>query len=246
MPPRLFIDRPLMTAGATFALPAGPARHVQVLRLQPGAALTLFDGAGGESAATVLQMGRSEVTVRLGERTEVDRELPFQVTLALGMPANERMDTLVEKAAELGAAVLRPLHTERSVLRLSGDRAEKRRAHWQSVAIAACEQCGRTRPMRVEPVRNLDAWLAATNTAAAPADAPAAATRWVLAPGAPGPAAMPAGAALLLSGPEGGLTPDERAAAEKAGFLPVGLGPRVLRADTAPLAALAWLALSAP
>ncbi|HWI10626.1 MAG TPA: 16S rRNA (uracil(1498)-N(3))-methyltransferase [Burkholderiaceae bacterium] len=239
MPPRLFIDRPL-TAGATFALPAGPARHAQVLRLQPGAALTLFDGTGGESAATVVQMGRSEVTVRLGERTEVDRELPFQVTLALGMPANERMDTLVEKATELGASTIQPLLCERSVLRLTGERADKKVAHWQAVALAACEQSGRTRVPVIAPVRALAQWLREL-----PLDAR---SRWMLGFRDARPVAAltmaPAGV-VCLSGPEGGLSSDEEAAARAAGFEAVSLGPRVLRAETAPLALLAFLALCA-
>ncbi|MES2228028.1 MAG: 16S rRNA (uracil(1498)-N(3))-methyltransferase [Pseudomonadota bacterium] len=238
MPPRLFSDRPL-TAGATFALPAGPARHVQVLRLQPGAALTLFDGTGGEFAATVVQMGRSEVTVQLGARSEADRELPFRVTLALGMPANERMDTLVEKATELGASAIQPLLCERSVLRLAGERAQKKVAHWQAVAVAACEQSGRTRVPVVGPVCTLPQWLR---------ERPAQAmSRWMLGFHAARPVGAmtmaPAGA-VCLSGPEGGLSPDEEAAARAAGFAAVSLGPRVLRADTAPLALLAHLALA--
>ncbi len=238
MPPRLFSDRPL-TAGATFALPAGPARHVQVLRMQPGAALTLFDGTGGEFAATVVQMGRSEVTVQLGARSEADRELPFRVTLALGMPANERMDTLVEKATELGASAIQPLLCERSVLRLAGERAQKKVAHWQAVAVAACEQSGRTRVPVVGPVCTLPQWLR---------ERPAQAmSRWMLGFHAARPvgamAMAPAGV-VCLSGPEGGLSPDEEAAARAAGFAAVSLGPRVLRADTAPLALLAHLALA--
>ena len=239
MPPRLFIDRPL-TAGAIFALPAGPARHVQVLRLQPGASLTLFDGAGGESAATVVQMGRSEVTVQLGDRTEVERELPFQVTLALGMPANERMDTLVEKATELGASAIQPLLCERSVLRLTGERAQRKVAHWQAVALAACEQSGRTRVPLIAPVRALPQWLRELP--------PGALSRWMMGFRDARPVAAlrmaPAGV-VCLSGPEGGLSPDEEAAARAAGFEAVSLGPRVLRTETAPLALLALLALGA-
>ena len=109
MPLRFHVDTPLLP-GAELSLPPGAARHVQVLRLQPGTAITLFDGRGGEWAATILRMGRSEVAVRVGEHSAVDRELPIAVTLAIGMPANERMDTLVEKATELGVAVLQPLH----------------------------------------------------------------------------------------------------------------------------------------
>lgn len=239
MPPRLFIDRPL-TAGATFALPAGPARHVQVLRLQPGAALTLFDGAGGEWAATVVQMGRSDVTVQLGEKTEVDRELRFHVTLALGMPANERMDTVIEKATELGASAIQPLLCERSVLRLAGERAQKKVAHWQAVALAACEQSGRTRVPVVAPVRAVAQWLRGLPDGDA--------SRWMLGFHDAQPVAalaLNAAGVVCLSGPEGGLSPDEEAAARAAGFDAVSLGPRVLRADTAPLALLAHLGLRA-
>ncbi len=240
MPPRLFIDRPL-AAGSTLTLPPGPTRHVQVLRLQPGAALTLFDGSGGEAAAIVVQMGRSEVTVRIGASTEVDRELPFEATLALGMPANERMDMLVEKATELGASAIQPLLCERSVLRLAGERAQKKVAHWQAIALAACEQSGRTRVPRIEPVRSLPQWLREL-----PAGAPA--SRWMLGFHEARPVAAltmaPAGV-LCLSGPEGGLSPDEEAAARAVGFCAVSLGPRVLRADTAPLALLAHLGLRA-
>jgi 16S rRNA (uracil1498-N3)-methyltransferase len=243
MPLRFHVDPPLHE-GADLSLPPGAARHAQVLRLQPGMAITLFDGSGGEWSASILRMGRSEVSVRVGAHLAVDRELALHVTLAVGMPANERMDTLVEKATELGVARIQPLHAERSVLRLSGDRAERKRAHWQAVAQAACEQCGRAVLPVVEPVLDLPAWLAQL-----PADAPGLhRSRWLLslAGGALPPAALPAptGGLLTLSGPEGGLTPDEEAAARHAGFQPVALGPRVLRADTAPLAVLAWLALS--
>ena len=239
MPARFFIDRPLR-ADESFSLPAPVARHVQVLRLQPGAAIVLFDGAGGEWSATVLQMGRSEVSVRLGARTEVDRELPLAVTIALGMPANERMDAVIEKATELGASVIQPLVCERSVLRLAGERAQKKVAHWQAVALAACEQSGRTRVPRVAAVCGLAEWLLFL-----PPDESAA--RWMLSLGESRSIASmprPARAVVCLSGPEGGLAPAEEAAARAAGFAPVSLGPRVLRADTAPLALLAHLALT--
>ncbi len=239
MAPRFYVDRALH-AGDAFTLPPGPARHVQVLRLQPGAALRLFNGAGGEWEATVAGMGRSDVTVELGAHAEVDVELPMAVTLALGMPANDRMDAVVEKATELGVGAIQPLVCERSVLRLAGERALKKVAHWQAVALAACEQCGRTRVPRVEPVVALADWLRA-----APHVGPA---RWILslADGA-GPVAsmlLPPGGVVCLSGPEGGLTPGEESLARRAGFVPVSLGPRVLRADTAPLALLAHLGLS--
>ena len=238
MLPRLFVDQPLR-AGETFALPAGPARHVQVLRLQPGAALTLFDGAGGEWHATVTQMGRSEVSVQLVAHTDVDRELPLLVTLALGMPANERMDAVVEKATELGVAAIQPLVCERSVLRLQGERALKKVAHWQAVAVAASEQSGRTRVPRIAPVQSLREWL--ERLPASGADA-----RLLLSPGAAQVLKSVAEAAAwtCLSGPEGGLTEAEQASALARGFVAVSLGPRVLRADTAPLALLARLGLA--
>ena len=243
MPPRLFVDHPL-SPGLAFSLPSGAARHVQVLRLQPGAALTLFDGTGGEWRASVTQMGRSEVQVRLDTHDAVERELPLPVTLALGMPANERMDTLVEKATELGVAAVQPLVCQRSVLRLSGERAQKKVAHWQAVAVSACEQSGRTRVPRIEPVLAFDDWLVRCSASAAPN----ATLRVVLSFAGASLAGSLAGASpgglLCLSGPEGGLTEGEEAQALAAGFAPVWLGPRVLRADTAPLALLAHLALS--
>jgi 16S rRNA (uracil1498-N3)-methyltransferase len=128
MPARLFLDHAI-EAHTPLTLTTGAARHVQVLRLQPGDPLVLFNGQGGEWQATVRQMGRSEVVVDVGAHDAADRELPQRVTLAIGMPANERMDTLVEKATELGVAVLQPLLCERSVLRLSGERAERLQAH---------------------------------------------------------------------------------------------------------------------
>lgn len=261
---RFFVRDAPLAAHRELELPGATARHVMVRRLQPGDPLVLFDGHGAEWPAEVRRITRSAVHVQLGAAAQPARaaELPFAVTLAFGMPANERVDTLVEKAAELGAAALQPLLTERSVLRLAGERALRRVAHWQGVAEAACEQCGRARVPPVLPVQPLSEWLAALAHEAprAPdAAAPAAASgsrpaRFVLstaadaaplrqARGAAGGGA--AGRLLLLSGPEGGLSAAELQAAEQAGFTAVSLGPRTLRADTAPLAALAWLALDA-
>lgn len=233
--PRLHCAEPLH-AGARLALPAGAARHVQVLRLQPGDPLVLFDGRGGEYDAEVEHMGRSEVRVQVLAHRAVECEAEVAVHLALGMPANERMDWLVEKATELGVASIQPLVAERSVLRLAGERAQKKQAHWQAIAIAACEQSGRNRVPAVHAVQPLPAWLAAqaqpglvlslregTRPLAAAAGARASVT--------------------LLSGPEGGLAPSEEDAALARGWTAVHLGPRVLRAETAPLAALAVLTL---
>ena len=230
-----------MAAGAALSLPEGTARHVQVLRLQPGHEITLFNGQGGEWDATITRMGRSEVDVTLGVHRPDEREAGRPVQLALGMPANERMDWLVEKATELGAASLQPLHTSRSVLRLAGERAEKKQKHWQSVAVAACEQCGGNRVPPVAPVQDIAAWLKALP----PADPQAPALRCLLSlvPGSVPLASALAGLPRLapvyfLSGPEGGLSPAEEALATAHGFVPVTLGARVLRSETAALAAL--------
>lgn len=249
MSTRVFIDAPL-GADADFALPGGPARHVQVLRLQPGALLRLFDGAGGEWDAIVTRMGRSEVRVRIGAHVAVDRELARRVTLAIGMPANERMDALIEKATELGVAAIVPLMSERSVLRLQDERAARKLAHWRGVAIAACEQSGRTRLPQLHAVATLAGWLQSLPAVTSDPAMPRAA-RWLLSlePEATGIAAALSAlepgsdaSVCVLSGPEGGFSPNEQALARRSGFTPVGLGPRVLRADTAPLAALAALA----
>jgi 16S rRNA (uracil1498-N3)-methyltransferase len=233
---RLFVATPL-AHGVEMALPEAAARHAMVRRVQPGHLLVLFDGSGADWAAEVLAVTRSSVSVRVGAAQAVSRELPVAVTLALAMPANERMDTLVEKATELGVARIQPLHAERSVLRLQGERAARKQAHWQAIAQAACEQCGRAVVPVVEPVRELSSWL----------QEPRPAIGWLLslAPGArpPGEAALLADSLTTLSGPEGGLTAAEEEAAVRAGYLPIALGPRVLRADTAPLAVLGWLGL---
>ena len=242
MAPRLYVDQ-VLSAGERIALPPGAARHVQVLRLQPGAALSLFNGRGGEWDATVLRIGRSEVEVELGQHLPVERELPWRVTLALGMPANERMDTVIEKATELGLAAVQPLLCERSVLRLTGERAQKKVEHWRGVAIAASEQSGRTQVPEIGRVMPLTQWLAAE---AGPAPVPARRIVLSLRDARPFAELVPSSPApvVFLSGPEGGLAPAEEAAAQSAGFIAASLGPRVLRADTAPLAVLAALALA--
>jgi len=237
--PRFFCPAPLAT-GAPLDLPPGPARHVQVLRMQPGDTITLFNGEnGGEFDAAISHMGRSDVQVVVGTHHAVAREAARAVHLALGMPANDRMDWLVEKATELGVASIQPLMTERSVLRLSGERAEKKVTHWQSVAIASCEQCGGNRIPLVHPVRTLPAWLQLPPSSDA-------GTRLLLSlHGGAVPLRQRMGdalsAATFLSGPEGGLSAAEEATALSLGFNAVKLGPRVLRAETAALAALAAL-----
>lgn len=240
--PRFHCAVPL-SSGVTLSLPPGAARHVQVLRLQPGDAITLFDGNGGEYAATVEQMGRSDVTVNVQTHHAIEREASRAVHLAVGMPANDRMDWLVEKATELGVTSIQPLITAHGVLRLSSERAEKKVAHWQAIAIAACEQCGRNQAPIVHPMRNFSPWLGGL---AAGSGNP----QWLILSLAEGSRPLVAhpreditnDAVWVLSGPEGGLGRSEEEAALARGFAPVSLGARVLRAETASLTALALLA----
>lgn len=239
---RLYCPLPLMP-GLAVDLPGEAARHAQVLRLQPGAAITLFSGepwqgSWGEFGATVTRMGRRDVQVQVGEFLAVSRQPAREVHLLVGMPANERMDWLVEKATELGAASIWPLLTERSVLRLSGARADKKLAHWRSVAASACEQCGANRLPLIHAVSTLSECLAQPRPAQArcllmslQADSEDLCAS----------AAQDVAPCYVLTGPEGGLSAAEEAAAREAHFRPQTLGQRVLRAETAALAALARL-----
>ena len=237
--PRFHCPVPL-SAGAEIDLPAGAARHVQVLRMQPGQTITLFegaqDGAGGEWQATILRMGRSDVQVRVDSHTPTERENTRPVHLLAGITANERMDWLVEKATELGVTSITPLLAERSVLKLKGERGDKKRAHWQAVAVAACEQCGRNRVPVIHEAVSLAQWLQK--------QAPQATDVRAILSLAEGTQplqkvlATPDQPVYFLSGPEGGLSAAEEALARAQGFAPVTLGARVLRAETAPLAAL--------
>ena len=243
--PRFFCPVSLVS-DAPLDLPAGAARHVQVLRLQPGDTITLFNGRyglpgeGGEFEATITHMGRSDVQVRVGAHSAIERESAATMHLAVGMPANDRMDWLVEKATELGVASIQPLMTERSVLRLSGERADKKIAHWQSVAVSSCEHCGGNRVPLVHGVKALTAWLQSL-------PAPGVDVRCLLSLAAGSSPLQTSSAGngaqhtTFLSGPEGGLGAAEEAAAMARGFAPVSLGPRVLRAETAALTALARL-----
>lgn len=241
--PRFHCPLPL-AGGAALALPPSAARHVQVLRLQPGDAITLFDGRGGEYAATITRMGRSDVDVEVGAHDPVEREAARAVHLVVGMPANERMDWLVEKAAELGAASIQPVAAARSVLKLSGERAQKRQAHWQAIAVAACEQCGRNRVPEVHAPLALADWLRAQAAEAHAAEGGLARLVLSLRDGSRPlrEAVGSAGRVQVLHGPEGGLTAQEEDLALAHGFAPASLGARVLRAETASVAALAQLA----
>jgi 16S rRNA (uracil1498-N3)-methyltransferase len=206
-----------------------------VLRLAVGDDVVLFDGEGGEYPGRIADAG-PELRVLLTGHAVVEREAPLAITLAQALVAGEKMDWLAQKAVELGVAALAPLETERAVVRLSGERAAKRVDHLRQVALSACEQCGRNRVPRIEPLARLPDFLAAS--------AATGAVRLMLSPGAVRPLRSldPAGRpVLLLVGPEGGLSPKEILAAESAGFEAVSLGPRVLRTETAGLAAIAAL-----
>ena len=243
---RFFADLALLP-GTSISLPDAAARHVQVLRLQPGDHITLFNsqaGSEGEFDATVTRMGRSDVDVTVGAFTATQRESARQIHLAVGMPANERMDWLVEKACELGAASIQPLMSERSVLRLKSERADKKLMHWRGIAVAACEQCGRNRLPVIHEVRTLADWLKSLNLSELVGARQARLLLSLQTGARPLSAALTSEPSLtFLSGPEGGLSPAEEAAAMACGFAPVTLGPRVLRAETAPLACLSLLLL---
>lgn len=196
--------------------------------------MVLFDGRGGEYLAHIQRIERERVVAELASWQEVERESPLAVTLVQALQAGEKMDFTIQKAVELGVRDIVPVESRRSVLRLSGERAAKRVAHWQGVAASACEQCGRNQVPLVAPLERLDQWLAR------PANG---ALRLMLAPDADQALAdlPPASAVQLLIGAEGGLDPQEVLAARQAGFRPVRMGPRVLRTETAGLAALAIL-----
>ncbi|MEJ2344178.1 MAG: 16S rRNA (uracil(1498)-N(3))-methyltransferase [Gammaproteobacteria bacterium] len=233
--PRIHLPQPL-AAGAAIELTAAAAGHVaRVLRLKPGDPLVLFNGEGGEYSAHVEDAGRGRTVVRVGEFAARESESPLSITLAQAISRGERMDYTIQKAVELGVRAIVPLITERTVVQLKGERREKRRTHWQRVAASACEQCGRNRVPHVESPVQLTAWLAQldgqlTGLLLDP-DADAGMRRLQTAQSA----------FALLSGPEGGFSEQEVAAARRAGFIGVRLGPRVLRTETAAVAALASL-----
>jgi 16S rRNA (uracil1498-N3)-methyltransferase len=233
--PRLYVPEEVPAHGIC-ALPPEQAHHAaHVLRLAAGDAVIAFDGRGNEYAATVQRISKAGVTLAVGEPHAVDRESPIDVTLAQGISSGERMDYTIQKAVELGVTAIQPLATERSVVRLGAERAAKRLAHWQGVVVSACEQCGRNRVPQVFPVAPFTAWLGAL---------PANALRLTLTPGAERRLAgldRPATPIVLLVGPEGGLSPREHEDAIASGFTALRLGPRVLRTETAAVAALAAL-----
>jgi 16S rRNA (uracil1498-N3)-methyltransferase len=231
---RVFVDAPL-ASGARVTLQGSAAAHLsRVLRLRVGDALTLFNGTGGEFAATIAGVGRDAVAVTVGEARPIERESPLTLTLAQGISRGERMDLVVQQATELGVTTLAPLLTERSVVRLDAAQAARKSDHWRAIALAACEQSGRNRPPRLLSPATLAAFLRAGGSALKLLLSPTAALRLAEIP-------PPTGEVQVLIGPEGGLTGEEQERAQAAGFLGVRLGPRVLRTETAALTALALL-----
>ncbi len=231
--PRLFVNGTL-TPHSELTLSGEAARYIgRVLRCRRDDALVLFDGSGPEYTAVIGSVTRQAVSVQVGEAMTRDVESPLDVRLLQGISRGERMDTVMQKATELGARRITPLFTEFSVVRLDAERAAKRRAHWQRVCESACEQCGRNGPPAVDLPCTFEAMLGE------PADDRA--TRLLLEPDAADPLSslelQPARVELLI-GPEGGISEPERQLAVARGFVPVSIGPRVLRTETAAIAAL--------
>jgi len=219
-------------------LPDTVAHHlVKVLRSEVGTCFTLFNGEGGEFSAELIEAGKKSSRARLLDFFPDDHESSLPTHLGQVMSRGERMDYAIQKATELGVSVITPLSSERCELKLRGEeRADKKMEHWRNIASSACEQCGRNRLPVINPPLPLQEWLQQVDCV----------RRWILAPSVQGgpTAALPAPSSVaLLIGPEGGLSSAEIAQAERAGFSPWQLGPRVLRTETAPVAALAVLQL---
>lgn len=222
-----------LDAGGDVDLPEQAGHHaVRVLRLGSGDSVTLFNGLGGEYEARIVRAGKGGVTVRVGSWCGQGRESPLDILLAQAIPSGDKMDFILQKAVELGVTAMQPVTSSRSVVRLDRERAAKRLGHWRGVVIAACEQCGRNRVPQVAPVTALTEWLQPCQDGA---------LRIMLSPRSSRPlrdVPAPSGTVILLVGPEGGFPATEERAALAAGFLPVRLGQRILRTETAALAAV--------
>lgn len=234
--PRFHLAQPL-AIGQLVDLPPEVAHHVNVIRLEPGAPLTLFNGDGGEYAAVLHDVGKKRATAEVRAFDAREAELPYPVTLAQALPEGTKMDWIIEKAVELGVAAVQPLAARRCVVRLSKERAEKKMEHWQGVIVAASEQSGRNRLAGLAEPMDLRDWLG---------QAPAA-QRILLSPRATisladWTRAQPPQPVCLMVGPEGGFTDEEEALAIQHGALALSAGPRILRTETAALAVLAVLA----
>ena len=233
MVPRFYVDAPLR-AGSVCTLSEDAAHHaVHVLRLREGEPVTLFNGRGGEYSARIASIQRLRISIDLLEHRAIERELPVHVTLVQGVSAGEKMDSTVRKAVELGVAEVQPVLAARSLARPKGERAEGRRAHWQKVVIAACEQCGRNRIPEVHHLIAVSEYRG-EGDAAKILLSPQAKLRF-------SQAVKDKTTFVLAAGPEAGFTAEEEGALADAGFVPASLGPRTLRTETAAVAALAAL-----
>lgn len=232
---RVHVPGPL-AAGERQTIEGDAANHItRVLRLRPGDPLALFDGRGGEHAARIEEFRKTAVIVAVGDREATDRESPLSLTLAQGVSRGERMDWIVQKATELGVTRIVPVLTDRTVVKLDPKQSDRKLHHWQGIAVAACEQSGRNRLPEVAAPQALPEFLR---------DVDATSTRLLLSPTGSeraGDLKVPERRIIVLIGPEGGLTEIEQRAAIGAGFLAVRLGPRVLRTETAAVAALTLL-----
>ncbi|MET3135159.1 16S rRNA (uracil1498-N3)-methyltransferase [Oxalobacteraceae bacterium GrIS 1.11] len=233
--PRFYCPQPL-AIGATVTLPEAVAHHIQVVRLAPGDAITVFNGEGGEFTAILAGVEKRRVTAELKAFAPREAELPYAVTLAQALPEASKMDWIIEKAIELGASGIVPLAAQRCVVRLSAERAEKKHAHWQGIIVAASEQSGRNRLARLAPLNDFQPWIAQQDLH----------RRIILSPRADQSLCdwarhQPPQALTLMVGPEGGFSEAEEKVALAHGALALSMGPRILRTETAALAALAIL-----
>lgn len=233
--PRFYYPFPLQT-GALIDLPEQLVRHVQVLRLQAGDLLTLFNGEGGQYLAALTGIGKKHASAEIRHFSPLETELAYSITVAQALPEGAKMDWIIEKCVELGASGFQPLLAQRCVVKLAGERAEKRVLHWQAVVAAASEQCGRNRLARIAEPVDFKSWAGQHDLH----------RRVLLTPRAEQSLAswathQPPQAVTLVAGPEGGFTEAEEAQARSHGMLPLAMGARVLRTETAAMAALAML-----
>ena len=233
--PRFYCPQPL-TVGDTISLPDAVAHHARVVRLQSGAELCLFNGDGGEYVAQLASVEKKSASARIVAFVARDCELPYEITLVQGLPEASKMDWIIEKAVELGVAALQPLAAQRCVVRLAGERAEKKLAHWQGVVVAASEQSGRNRLARLAPIDDFYGWIGQQGMH----------KRILLTPRGTGSLPdwarhQPPQTLALMVGPEGGFTAQEEDAAIAQGAIALTMGPRILRTETAGMAAVAAL-----
>jgi 16S rRNA (uracil1498-N3)-methyltransferase len=233
--PRFYCPVPL-AIGSAISLPETIAHHMHVLRLPVGESITLFNGEGGEYTATLISIEKKRATAEVKAFSPREVELPYSVTIAQALPEGSKIDWIIEKAVELGAAAFQPIAAQRCVVRLSTDRAAKKLEHWRGIVTAAAEQSGRNRLLHVGEPMDFEDWIGQQNLH----------VRIMLSPRAGQSLSdwarhHPPQAVALLIGPEGGFSDQEERAAAAQGVLPLSIGPRVLRTETAALAALAAL-----